>query len=190
MRTSHIIRPRPSPRGPIALLAAILLPFAPGVISPALAQTGTAQGQVSALLLEPMSLINTDALDFGSIIASPAGGDVVVDPAGAISTTGGMIVLPGTARAARFAGQGSASRVLIKTGSNQIFLTGPGTQMRVDDFTIGALSGLSQIGNGNNFRITSTNGLVGFAVGGRLRVNANQAPGDYSGSFTVTFNYQ
>ena len=89
-----------------------------------------------------------------------------------------------------FAGQGGASRVLIKTASNQIFLTGPGAQMRVDTFEIGDLSGLSQIGNGNNFQITGAGGVIGFSVGARLRVNAGQAPGDYNGSFAMTFNYQ
>ena len=148
------------------------------------------QGQASALLLEPMSLTNIEQLDFGSIIPSGTIGYVTVAASGAVTTSGGVIAASGDARPARFAGQGSANRVIIKTGSSQIFLSGPGAQMRVDDFEIGALTGLSQLGNGNNYRITDANGIVGFAVGGRLRVNANQAEGDYSGSFSVTFNYQ
>jgi hypothetical protein len=155
---------------------------------PAAAQQ--AQGQASALILDPMSLMNVEQLDFGSIIPSAAIGYVTVAPDGTVTTSGGVVAVSGDARPARFAGQGSANRVVIKTGSNQIFLTGPGEAMRVDDFEIGALTGLSQIGNGNNYRITGANGMVGFAVGGRLRVNANQAEGDYSGSFSVTFNYQ
>lgn len=157
--------------------------------APAAAQTST-QGRVGAILLEPMSLTNSAPLDFGSIAASAGGGDVILTPMGAVSTTGGIVVMPGSASPARFAGQGSSSRVLIKTASNQIFITGPGAQMRVDNFEIGNLSGLSQIGNGNNYQITGAGGLIGFSVGARLRVNAAQAPGDYSGSFSMTFNYQ
>jgi len=185
VRTSHIFRPLPWQRG---LIACALL-IAPTAAIPAMAQSNV-QGKASVLLLEPMSLINTAPLDFGSIIPSPAGGDVTLDPSGSLTTSGGLVVLPATAHPARFAGQGSASRVIIRATSNQIFLTGPGAQMRVDNFAIGDLSGLSQIGNGNNYRITSANGIVGFSVGGRLRVNANQAGGDYTGSFTITFNYQ
>lgn len=171
--------------GGYALAGAVMTAF--GTV-PAAAQQ--AQGQASALVLEPMSLTNVEQLDFGSIIPSATIGYVVIDPGGAVTTSGGVIAAAGGARPARFAGQGSANRVVIKTGSNQIFLTGPGAAMRVDDFEIGALTGLSQIGNGNNYRITGANGIVGFAVGGRLQVNANQAEGDYSGSFSVTFNYQ
>ena len=156
---------------------------------PAAAQSNT-QVRVGVLLLEPMSLTNSAPLDFGAIIPSAGGGDVTLTATGTVSATGGVVVMPGSAGPARFAGQGGASRVLIKTASNQIFLTGPGAQMRVDNFEIGDLSGLSQIGNGNNFQITGAGGVIGFSVGARLRVNAGQAPGDYSGSFAMTFNYQ
>ncbi len=165
-----------------------------GAVMAALWATPTAaqetQGRASALVLRPMSLISVEPLDFGSVIPSATTGFVTVAPSGSVTSSGGVIAASGDARPARFAGQGSADRVVIRTGSNQIFLTGPGTPMRVDDFEIGALTGLSPIGNGNNYRITATDGVIGFAVGARLRVNANQTEGDYSGSFSVTFNYQ
>ncbi len=157
---------------------------------PAAAQDATAGADVEALVLRPFSLVKVEDLDFGSIIASASQGDVTVDPDGIISTTGGVILVGAGTHPARFVGQGSSNRVLIKSNSTQIFLTGPGAQMRLNQFTIGALSGLSQIGNGNNFRITSSNGIIGFSVGGTLRVNANQAEGLYSGTFSMTFNYQ
>lgn len=162
---------------------------APAIAAPALAQT-TAQGRAKVKMLDPMVLTNAESLDFGSIIPSPSGGDVTIAPAGTVGTSGGVIVTPGSAHPARFSGQASASRVVIKTGSSQIFLTGPGAPMMVDNFTFGNLDGLSQLGSSNNFRVISTGGLIGFSVGGRLRVNANQAEGDYTGSFTITFNYQ
>lgn len=157
---------------------------------PAIAQDAAASADVKALVLEPFSLVNVDDLDFGSIIPSTSQGNVMVSPDGRISTTGGVTVVGASTQPARFAGQGSSNRVLIKSGSNRIFLTGPGTRMRLNKFTIGALSGLSQMGNGKNFRITSSNGIIGFGVGGTLRVNANQAEGLYSGSFAMTVNYQ
>lgn len=164
--------------------------LAGAVMAALFAMPAAAQGRASALVLRPMSLITIEPLNFGSIIPSATTGYVTVAPSGAVATSGGVIAVSGDARPARFAGQGSADRVVIRTGSNQIILTGPGAPMRVDDFEIGALVGLSQIGNGNNFRITGADGVIGFAVGGRLRVNANQTEGDYSGSFSVTFNYQ
>ncbi|HZG32609.1 MAG TPA: DUF4402 domain-containing protein [Sphingopyxis sp.] len=39
------------------------------------------------------------------------------------------------------------------------------------------------------FRITSPLGNYNFPVGATLEVGANQAPGDYAGSFTITLNY-
>ena len=39
------------------------------------------------------------------------------------------------------------------------------------------------------FRITSPLGNYNFPVGATLEVGANQAPGDYSGTFTITLNY-
>lgn len=157
---------------------------------PSSAQNATAQGQASAIVLRPMSLIAVEQLDFGGIIPAAVTGNVVVGTDGSLATTGGVIVTPGSTQPARFVGQGSTNRVVIRTGSNQIFLIGPGTQMRVDNFTIGALSGLTQNGSSGNYRITSANGVIGFSVGGTLRVNAGQADGLYSGSFTITFNYQ
>lgn len=39
------------------------------------------------------------------------------------------------------------------------------------------------------YRINPVNGIFDFRIGGRLNVNANQAPGLYQGTFNVRIDY-
>lgn len=185
MRTSHIIRPLPVQRG----LIAFALLIASAAASPALAQTG-AQGQAEAIVLRPLSFFKVGDLDFGDIIASNAAGTVTVNPDGSRSRTGGVTLAGGGGEPARFAGLGSFNRqVNISLGSNNIWVTGPGTRMRVRDFEIGSTPTAILSTAPTRFRITSPLGDYNFPVGGTLEVGANQTPGDYSGTFTITLNY-
>ena len=91
---------------------------------------------------------------------------------------------------ARFAGLGTPNRqVNISLGSNTIWITGPGTRMRVRDFEIGSTPTAILSTTPTRFIITSTLGNYNFPVGATLEVGANQMPGDYSGTFTITLNY-
>ena len=185
MRTSHIICPLPMQRG-LAIFALLLLPTA---ASPALAQ-GSAQGEAEAIVLRPLSFFKVSDLDFGDIIPSNAAGTVTIDPDGSRSRTGGVTLAGDGGEPARFAGLGSLNRqVNISLGSNTIWITGPGVRMRVRDFEIGSTPTALLSTAPTRFRITSTLGNYNFPVGGTLEVGANQAPGDYSGTFTITLNY-
>ncbi|WP_447765192.1 DUF4402 domain-containing protein [Sphingopyxis panaciterrae] len=185
MRTRHIIRPLPAQRG----LALFALFFAPAAASPALAQNA-AQSEAEAIVLRPLSFFKVNDLDFGDIIPSNAAGTVTIDPDGSRSRTGGVTLAGNSGEPARFAGLGSFNRqVNISLGSNTIWITGPGTRMRVRDFEIGSTPTAILSTSPTRFRITSPLGNYNFPVGGTLEVGANQTPGDYSGSFTITLNY-
>ena len=185
MGTSHIFRPLPVQRG----LAIAALLIAPVAASPALAQT-SAQGEAEAIVLRPLSFFKVNDLDFGDIIPSNAAGTVRIAPDGSRSRTGGVMLAGGGGDPARFAGLGSFNRqVNISLGSNRIWLTGPGTRMRVRDFEIGSTPSAILSTAPTRFRITSPLGNYNFPVGATLEVGANQAPGDYSGTFTITLNY-
>lgn len=185
MRTSHIIRPLPAQRS----LTAIALAFAPFAASPAQAQTG-APGEAEAIVLRPLSFFKVNDLDFGDIVASNAAGTVTLDPDGSRSRTGGVTLAGGGGEPARFAGLGSFNRqVNISLGANSIWITGPGQPMRVRNFEIGSTPTAILSTTPTRFRITSALGNYNFPVGATLEVGANQAPGDYSGSFTITLNY-
>ena len=147
-------------------------------------------GTANAAVVRPNTLIKTDDLDFGDIIPSATAGTVTIEPDGSRSRTGGVTLAGDAGEPARFAGLGSFNRqVNISLGSNTIWLTGPGVRMRVRDFEIGSTPTAILSTTPTRFRITSPLGNYNFPVGGTLEVGANQAPGDYSGTFTVTLNY-
>ncbi len=185
VRTSHIFRPLPVQRG----FAAFALLLAPAAASPALAQTG-AQGQADAIVLRPLSFFKVNDLDFGSIIASGSAGTVRIAPDGTRTRTGGATLVGNDGEPSRFAGLGTPNRqVNISLGSNSIWITGPGQRMRVRDFEIGSTPTATLSTAPTRFVIASALGNYNFPVGATLEVGANQAPGDYAGTFTITLNY-
>ena len=185
VRTSHIFRPLPVQRG----LAAFALLLAPAAASPALAQTST-QGQADAIVLRPLSFFKVNDLDFGSIIASGSAGTVRLAPDGTRTRTGGATLAGNGGEPASFAGLGTPNRqVNISLGSNTIWITGPGPRMRVRDFEIGSTPTAILSTTPTRFTIASALGNYNFPVGATLEVGANQTPGTYSGTFTITLNY-
>lgn len=179
------------------LLASVLtLLIAPA----ALAQSGSNPSITStaqATVVGPGSIVKIDDLDFGKIVARPTAGTVILNPATNVCTVTGAILHVGGCQAANFAGLGRRNFFVRITVSSPTNLTGPGQTMVMDTMTLDTSPDLlfSPLGNGNGnasrrYRIVSTNGIYNFQVGGTLRVNANQAPGIYSGTFTVTAQYQ
>ena len=185
VRTRHIICPLLSRRA----LAALTLAFAPFAAPSAHAQNN-AQGEAEAIVLRPLSFFKVNDLDFGDIIASTTAGTVRLYPDGSRTRTGGVTLAGSSGEPARFAGLGSYNReVNISLGANQIWITGPGAQMRVRNFEIGSTPTAILSTTPTRFRIATVLGNYNFPVGATLDVNANQAPGDYSGNFTITLNY-
>ena len=185
MRTSHIICPLRKQRG----LAIFALFLGATVASPTLAQN-SAQGEAEAIVLRPLSFFKVNDLDFGSIIASGTSGTVRLAPDGSRTRTGGVTLAGNGGEPARFAGLGTPNRqVNISLGSNSIWITGPGNRMRVRDFEIGSTPTAILSTTPTRFSIASALGNYNFPVGGTLEVGANQTPGDYSGTFTITLNY-
>jgi hypothetical protein len=62
--------------------------------------------------------------------------------------------------------------------------------MTMDSFLIGSTPPTNLTVAPLTFRITSSTGMFEVPIGARLQVGANQAPGVYQGSFTLTLNYQ
>ncbi|PQM26093.1 hypothetical protein CVO77_13465 [Sphingopyxis lindanitolerans] len=185
MRTSPIFRALRAQRG----FAVVALLIAPIAASPALAQDSTA-GQADVIVLRPLSFFKVSDLDFGSIIASGSAGTVRIGPDGTRSRTGGATLAGNDGEPARFAGLGTPNRqVNISLGANSIWITGPGKRMRVRDFEIGSTPTATLSTTPIRFTIASALGNYNFPVGATLEVGANQAPGDYAGSFTITLNY-
>lgn len=165
--------------------------LAMGVSAPALAQaTATAQSETKAIVLRPLSFFKVNDLNFGDIIPSGSQGTVRLYPDGTRTANNGIILVNNNHEPARFAGLGTYNQqVAISLTSNTVWITGPGAPMRVNNFEIGSTPTAMLSTAPLRFRIGSTLGNFNFPLGARLRVNANQAPGDYSGTFTIILNY-
>lgn len=175
---------------PRPLGALLLLPALFGVAGGAQAQSMT--GQVTTLVVEPLSVVKTADLNFGANIASTAAGTVVVSPAGVRTHNGGVVGVGNAYHAAEFVGSASpGDRVQIRIPNGSITLTriGGGATMTARAFTM-ALDNATSLGRGNSGQATvGAAGIFTIRVGATLDVRANQAAGHYEGTFQVNVNY-
>jgi Domain of unknown function (DUF4402) len=139
-----------------------------------------------------LSFVKVDDLDMGYMIPSNQAGNVILLPNGTRTATNGITLVGAQHQTAKFAGYGrSGQAVSVSLGANQIFLTGPGPRMRLRNFTIGSTPTAQVLStNPRTFTIGSTTGAFQFPIGAELRVGANQPVGVYTGTWTITLNYQ
>jgi Domain of unknown function (DUF4402) len=162
--------------------------------SPALAapEKATATGTAQAVVVERLSIIKVYDMDFGRIIPSTTAGTVVLAPTGARSVTGGTRIAGGPSQPATFAGFGANGQLVSLTmQSNTSTLTrSGGTQtMTMDTYIVGSTPTAQLTTNPTVFRINSATGMFQFPLGATLRVDANQTPGIYTGTFAVNITY-
>jgi Domain of unknown function (DUF4402) len=156
--------------------------------SPAYAEQEQADAQIA--IVRPLEFIRVENLNFGRVIRASTAGTVTIAPNGTRTKTGGVILTGSGFQAAAFAGMGTNNqRVDISLGANQIFITGPGAPMRVHSFVIGSTPTANLTTTPLRFRINSATGIFNFPVGATLDVGANQTPGTYTGTWTITLNY-
>ena len=169
--------------------ALLLAAFAMIAAQPAYAGTMPGNGEIT--IVSPLSFVIDDNLDFGTIVRGTTAGTVTVTPTGTRTQTGGVTLINGGGhKPALFAGQGTfLQRVEISLGASSISLTGPGAPMQVRDFVLGSTPTAVLTTTPLSFRIAALNGVFSFPVGATLDVGANQAPGVYSGNWSITLNY-
>lgn len=137
-----------------------------------------ATGTASVTIATPIAISQTTPLSFGTVVASGTAGTVVVSNASVRTTTGGVGALGGTPAAAVFNVTGQGTNAFSITLPTTVSLTGPGTAMNVTTFNhnAGASPALAA-------------GAKTVNVGATLGVGANQTAGTYSGTYTVSVNY-
>ncbi len=147
--------------------------------TPAFATDSTAQA--SATLLSPLSVVNTDDLDFGTLVASGTSGTATVDPTtGSRSTSGGTVGLGGGYQPGVFVATGVFNRFyIVALGTPPTLTDGAGSTMVMTSLAIA----------GPNVGLFPSSKVVTIKVGGTLPVAANQTPGTYSGTYTLTVIY-
>lgn len=136
-------------------------------------QTGNASAQIQ----QAISITEDTAMDFGTVAVDGSGGTVTISAAGAVSGPGGYS-FSGSPAAGTFTASGDASTAVTISFTDGS-LTGPGTAMTLNNFTHDA----------GGTPTTDGTGDLTFNVGADLVVNAAQASGAYSGTYTVTVNY-
>ncbi|HEY0626302.1 MAG TPA: DUF4402 domain-containing protein [Allosphingosinicella sp.] len=143
-----------------------------------------ASAQAKAQVLQPLTLMNTSPLSFGSFSAGASPGTVIINPdTGTRTVTGGVVEMGGEISAARFAGTTVGNKdVKVTTPRSNITLT------RVGGTETMTLSGFTIEGGSN--RVAPVNGQFSFRIGGTLAVSAGQPDGAYEGTFEITANYQ
>lgn len=171
------------------LIAGLLLGTMPG----AAAAQDSDQAETRAFLVTPLSFVKELDLDFGQIIPGGTAGTIVMDSAGTVTTSGGVIQVDGTQQPARSSGYGTFNqRVLINVDANSYTLTREGgtETMTMDQVLIRSQPPILITTNPRRFRIANPDGYFAFTIAGRLQVGAQQPAGVYKGEFTVTLEYE
>jgi Domain of unknown function (DUF4402) len=159
---------------PLALLAPAVGLAAP--ISP----PANPSGQVA--LMRPLTLTKLNDMDFGNLGVT-ANGTAVINPVtDTMTTTGGVLSLGGSPRAATFRGVAQGSSVVIiriPTGGINLTRVGGTETILLNNFTL----------DGQSKRAMAQAGIFDFKVGATLRPALGQVDGLYTGTFDVTIQY-
>lgn len=156
--------------------AALLLAALPGTALAATSQTNTAQAEV----LNTIQFAVLLDMDFGRIALrnNSAGGVVEIDPAASSRTCDASLVCAGTFNASKLELTGSDADVQV-TYDPTFQLTGPGDPITAEP----------QFPGGSGAIVRLSGGQTVVRLGARLHINPNQAPGIYSGQFSVNLEY-
>lgn len=181
-------------RAGLARSAALALGFLLLAPNAALAQAVAVTGTAQATIVEPLSLIKVQDLRFGRIAASATAGTLTVNPDSGACTASGGIIATGGCGFGQFAGQGIKKLTVRIQIPATVVLTSPtGNTMVADTLTLGAtpdLAFLGVTGGTPRYQIAANSGIFTFRLGARLNISANQPSGQYSGTYSVTVQYQ
>ncbi|AJA11009.1 hypothetical protein SKP52_20725 [Sphingopyxis fribergensis] len=157
-----------------ALLGAAIAALA---MNASAAHAASATGTAKAKILRQITLTNTSDLQYATIISGATAATVAVSTGGT-RTCAAALTCTGTATAANFNVAGTEGAVVVVSGDSSVTLTG----------SLGGTMASTLTYSAPTVTLSATGGS--FQVGGTLSVGANQASGDYTGTFNVTANYQ
>lgn len=135
---------------------------------------------VAAVPAAELQVAETRPLGFGSFTAGD--GSVTVSPSSMRTTTGSVVPLtaqPGQAAQFVVSGDPDMAYAITLPADGTVFLDNGSASMPVTGFTSQPASAGVLPGTGSQ----------ALSVGATLDVDANQAPGTYSGTFNVTVDY-
>lgn len=173
-------------------IAALFLGFSVSAMSQN--PTAFATAGAGATIITPLSIVKTDSLAFGNIIASSASGTVTVAPGATTASYSPGVAAPtgleGTIHSAKFTVGGETGAkysITITDGAggsdaaNKVTLSKGGDNMVVNlEHSKAAIN--------NVISATAADNVI--FVGGTLNVGGGQASGSYTGTFNVTVAYE
>ena len=145
------------------------------------AAQATGTGNISAKIVAPVTVTETQGLDFGTILApTDSAKTVTISTDGSRSDSGsGILVNTNTGKAGLFNVTGAENQNMTITKPGSVELHGTGSdKMTVNNFVTEP---------DNELTLSGTSGQI--KVGADLTVNKDQAVGDYTGTYTVTVSY-
>ncbi len=153
------------------------------------AQAATGTATARAKILRQLTVTSDRDLNFGTVVTGTSAGSIVVNSAGTVASCGVTAsggICSGTASSARFNVSGAAAQVVTVSLPAASFNITNGT----DNMAVSSLTSSAATVTLSGTFGSAAAGTGLFTVGGSLGVGANQPDGDYSGTFTVTVNYQ
>lgn len=145
------------------------------VAAPAHAATGT--GDATVKVLGALAVTKTSDLNFGRVVASATAGTVSVGEDNSRVCAVGLTCF-GTTTAGAFSVSGTAGETVTVAITNPSITLSNGSQTMAVALSTTTTS------------LSLTGGSGSFKVAGALTVGANQAPGNYSGQYSVAVDYQ
>lgn len=179
---------------PLRAAAALAL-TTPACIAPIGSAQAQQTTQISTTIIDDLSIVKLEDLDFGNIAGAAAGTIQMTPTETATCSASTGLIHSQECQPATFAGKGDFNQRLRirKPQRNRITITEPGgATMLITDMTIDAdpdLRFIRNAGRNSIYRIDAASGLFTFRVGGTLNVSANQAPGEYTATFDIEINY-
>lgn len=139
------------------------------------------EADASASIVNPISVAQGTALNFGTINTDATGGSVTLTAAATTvaSKSGTGVVAPSNASSGVFNVTGGAANTYAITVDSSVTLTHTDTATTIS----------ATLTKSKDTGTLSASGADSFYVGGTLTIGANQKNGSYSGKYAVTVAY-
>ena len=153
---------------------------------PAFAQaTGSVTTNGTTTIIQPVTITQSSALSFGTIVRPISGSSTITIGTGAdtVAATGSAIALRGPTSRARYTLSGEGGEIVSITMPASFAMTKTGAP----DLTV-TLS-RSPLGNATLSGTAGTTGTAALDIGGSFPITSTTVVGSYLGSFTVSVAY-
>lgn len=185
---------RPRTRAPAAIAAAGAALLGACLMAPPATALAVETADARATIVDELTLVKTEDLNFGLIAGAPAGTIQMTAAASPACSASAGLAHSGECQPATFVGKGQNGLIvrIKKPAADRIRLTGPGPDMTITNLLLNGnpdLTTVQQTPGFSRFRINSASGFFTFRLGGQLNVGANQTAGVYTGTFDVDINY-